>query len=193
MPGPSRSHPYGYRTTVTGWVTAPELTQWHDDCKLLVSTLEPGFGQLVDLRRARALPPDSVPLLADFMRYLREKGLLRSAVVVDSAITKMQVSRLAKETGLDAFERYSAPPTSRTGSNRRLRGSKRPRTQAYSSVGPLWMRVRGLQGSGFAIAYGRPLTRPLPSKNLAPAREWPGSGKAASISADADGASPGTE
>lgn len=106
MPATVEATPYGFRTTVTGWVTAPELAQWHADCQLVVSTLAPGFSQLVDLRRAKPLPPESAKLIGEFMRYLREKGLQRSAVVVDNAVTKMQVIRLAKETGLDTFERY---------------------------------------------------------------------------------------
>ena len=106
MPATVEATPYGFRTTVTGWVTPPELAQWHADCRLVVSALAPGFSQLVDLRQARPLPPESAKFLEDFMRYLREKGLQRSAVIVNSAITKMQVTRLAKETGLDALERY---------------------------------------------------------------------------------------
>jgi hypothetical protein len=106
MPATVETTAYGFRTTVTGWVTAPELAEWHADCQRVVSTLAPGFCQLVDLRLAKPLPPESAQLVADFMRYLRLKGLRRSAVVVESAVARMQVVRLAKQTGLDAFERY---------------------------------------------------------------------------------------
>lgn len=36
----------------------------------------------------------------------REKGMVRSAVLVDSAVTRMQFERLAKQSGIYEWERY---------------------------------------------------------------------------------------
>jgi hypothetical protein len=40
------------------------------------------------------------------MVWLRKNGVQRSVVVVDNAVARVQIMRLAKETGTYAWERY---------------------------------------------------------------------------------------
>jgi hypothetical protein len=105
---PSKTEPaaFGLRTTIYGFFTIDEANAWRKDYERIVPGLGSGFGQLVDLRDRKAYPPEVNEVIQDVMRYVREQGMTRSAVVLSSAMTKMQISRLAKETGMFEYERY---------------------------------------------------------------------------------------
>jgi hypothetical protein len=83
-----------------------EANAWRKDYERIVPGLKPGFGQLVDLRDKKAYTPDVGEIIQDVMRYVREHGMARSAVILSSAMTKMQISRLAKDAGMYEYERY---------------------------------------------------------------------------------------
>jgi len=106
MPSTTEPTPYGLRTNIFGFFTLDEANDWRKDYERIVPGLKPGFGQLVDLRDKKAYTPEVNQVIQDVMRYVRKGGLTRSAVIVSSAMTKMQISRLAKETGMYEYERY---------------------------------------------------------------------------------------
>jgi hypothetical protein len=106
MPSTTEPAPYGLRSAIFGFFTLEEANDWRKDYERIVPTLQPGFGQLVDLRDKKAYTPEVNQVIQDVMRYVREGGMARSAVVLSSAMTKMQISRLAKETGMYEYERY---------------------------------------------------------------------------------------
>src|SRR4029079_4589546 len=106
MPSKTEPAPYGLRTIISGFFTMEEANAWRKDYERIVPGLKPGFGQLVDLRDKKAYTPDVGEIIQDVMRYVREHGMARSAVILSSAMTKMQISRLAKDAGMYEYERY---------------------------------------------------------------------------------------
>jgi hypothetical protein len=110
MPFQVEKTPYGIRTSHSGFATTAEATQWLADCKRALG--EPhSFGQLVDLRGQKANSPETNEIIQRHMKWIRGHGLVRSAVVLSSAVTALQIKRLAKETGMYDFERYFSPET----------------------------------------------------------------------------------
>ena len=64
------------------------------------------FGVLVDARRARAFSATAQEALKRCILLCMERGMERQAVILESAVAKLQVKRLGKETGTLAWTRY---------------------------------------------------------------------------------------
>ncbi len=97
---------YGYKLTFGGFIKVDEMKAWVDESeKTLVSTPKQ-FGVFVDMRTLRPLPPDVQVHMQKGQRLYKEKGMARSVVILDNAVTKMQFKRIAKETGIYEWERY---------------------------------------------------------------------------------------
>jgi hypothetical protein len=98
---------YGFRINAQGFVTLPEARVWFEDLKQLVGKKggKP-FGLLVDIRGQRGNPGESQEVIKEAMAWMKQAGLVRSAVVLDSTVAKIQTTRLAKTTGVYAWERY---------------------------------------------------------------------------------------
>jgi len=98
---------YGFRTTAPGLILPDEAHEWSADLKRLVK--ESGlkkFGYMVDIRKQGANPAETTTIIQDMMRWLREAGVERSVVVLDSSLARLQIVRLAKSTGTYQWERY---------------------------------------------------------------------------------------
>jgi hypothetical protein len=98
--------PYGFRTNAQGFVTLPEARAWFENLKALVGPGGKPFGLLVDIRGQRGNPSESQEVVKEAMAWMKQAGLVRSAVVLDSTVAKIQTTRLAKTTGVYAWERY---------------------------------------------------------------------------------------
>jgi hypothetical protein len=98
---------YGFRVHAPGYITPEEARAWLEDLKHQVIALggKP-FGLMVDSRTQRANPTDTQELIRESMVWLRDHGMVRSVVVLDSTVALMQVLGLAKATGVYAYERY---------------------------------------------------------------------------------------
>jgi len=105
MPSTTTSTPFGYRTAISSPFTPAEATVWFADVKRIVGAPHK-FGQFIDLRGQKAASDDTNVIIQDAMKWVREQGMERSAVVVANSVTKMQILRLAKEVGMYAYERY---------------------------------------------------------------------------------------
>lgn len=97
---------YGYRINAPGFLTLAETRAWFEDLQRLIGSSGRPFGLLVDIRSQRANPPDSQAIITEAMAWTKQAGLVRSAVVLDSAVAKIQTTRLAKASGVYAWERY---------------------------------------------------------------------------------------
>lgn len=105
MPTQTESTAYGYRSTISDVLPEAEAKAWFEDVKRAVGTRS-NFGQLIDLRRQKPYGPETNAVIQEAMTYVRAKGMVRSAVVLSSAVTALQIKRLAKETGMYEYERY---------------------------------------------------------------------------------------
>jgi hypothetical protein len=61
---------------------------------------------LVDSRTQKANPPETQEIIKEAMVWLRGHGMERSVVVLDSTVALIQILRLAKASGVYAYERY---------------------------------------------------------------------------------------
>jgi hypothetical protein len=98
---------YGLRTTAPGFITPPEAQAWFSDLQAKVAAKRgKSFGLIVDIRGQKANPPETQAIINKAMQWLKQNGLQRSVVVLDSAVARVQIMRIAKETGMYEYERY---------------------------------------------------------------------------------------
>ncbi len=97
---------YGFFMTFSGFVRADEMKQWAEESKQLMKSPPKEFGVLADLRELKPLPFDAQQQMQEGQKLYKEKGLVRSVVVLDNAATTLQFQRIAKETGIYQWERY---------------------------------------------------------------------------------------
>jgi len=58
------------------------------------------------MRSLKPIPPESIPKMEEVQKHYKMKGMTRSVVILNTAITTMQFKRIAKETGIYEWERY---------------------------------------------------------------------------------------
>lgn len=97
---------FGYKLTFGENIRAEEMKKWVDDSKTALADAPSEFGVFVDMRTLKPLAADAQEHMQIGQKLYKEKGMVRSVVIVDSAITKMQFVRIAKETGIYQWERY---------------------------------------------------------------------------------------
>lgn len=98
--------PFGFKLTFGGYIQADEMERWAQESAQALKTQFGAFGVLVDMRTLKPLPADAQEVMVEGQKQYKGKGMTRSAVVLDSAITTSQFKRLGKESGIYAWERY---------------------------------------------------------------------------------------
>ena len=101
-----RPTPYGLAMTAPGFLTVEETRAWFEELKAQATAIGQPFGLLVDIRGQKGQSPEVNAIIQDAMTWLKTHGLRRSCVVLDSALARMQVTRLARQSGVYAWERY---------------------------------------------------------------------------------------
>jgi len=91
------------------------MKQWVKESEKVLASQAPGFGVFVDMRTLSALPPESQKHMEEGQKLFKQKGMVRSAVALNSAITTMQFKRIAIDTGIAKWERYLAPQHKKIG------------------------------------------------------------------------------
>ena len=97
---------YGYKLTFGGFIIADEMKLWVDESKKVLAEEPSEFGVFIDMRTLKTLSGDSQELMQEGQRLYKGKGMIRSVVILDSSLVKMQLQRIAKETGIYEWERY---------------------------------------------------------------------------------------
>ena len=97
---------YGYRINFEGFAQKADVAALSERLGKILSGHNGSFGVLVDLRQSRAIPADAQEKLMEGISYCTQYGMERCAVVVASAIAKLQAVRIAKETGIYDTTRY---------------------------------------------------------------------------------------
>lgn len=97
---------YGYKITFSDFISAEELTKWLAESKSLLATQSSKFQNFIDMRALKPLPQDAQPIMEEGQKLYKSKGMEKSVVILSNSITTMQFKRIAKETGIYAFERY---------------------------------------------------------------------------------------
>ncbi len=89
------------RITVDGVATVADMDAFNDDAKRKIKLFggKP-FGVLVDLRRMKPGSPESAEKVKEHQAILMKAGVKKSAEVVESAASALQLNRIARESGL---------------------------------------------------------------------------------------------
>jgi hypothetical protein len=95
-----------YHLKFSGFIKGEEMAQWVTESKHALQTAPAEFMVWVDMRDLKPLPEAAQQAIVEGQKLYKAKGMLRSAVLVDKTLTKLQFERIAKETGIDAWERY---------------------------------------------------------------------------------------
>jgi hypothetical protein len=82
------------------------MEQWLSESRKQLAGIPAPFGVVVDMRTLSPLPADAKDVMVRGQKLYKEAGMQRSAVVLSNPITTSQFQRLAKESGIYAWERY---------------------------------------------------------------------------------------
>ena len=97
---------YGYKLTFEGFIQAEEMKNWAAECQKKLIGHSGSFGVFVDMRKLKPLPKDAQIHMQKGQKLFKEKGMVRSVVILDNATTKFQFKRIGKETGIYKWARY---------------------------------------------------------------------------------------
>jgi hypothetical protein len=97
---------YGYKLTFSDFIQADEMQLWVDESERVLKSAPNEFGVFVDMRTLKPLPADSRLLMQKGQKLFKQKGMVRSVVILDDTITKIQFQRIGRETGIYKWERY---------------------------------------------------------------------------------------
>ena len=98
--------PYGYKLTFAGHIDVHEITKWAEESKRALSKQAGKFGVLIDMRTLGPISPETQEVLVSGQQLYKQKGMERSAVALNTLVVTMQFKRLARESGIYAWERY---------------------------------------------------------------------------------------
>ncbi len=97
---------YGYKLTFSDFIKAAEMENWVAESEKVLENAPGDFGVFVDMRMLKPLPKDSQEQMQTGQKLYKKKGMVRSVVIVDNSITKLQFKRIAQQTGIYEWERY---------------------------------------------------------------------------------------
>lgn len=98
--------PSGFLLTFSGFILADEMLQWRNESVEALALVNEPFGVIVDMRTLKPLPADAQAIMVEGQALYKNKGMQRSAVILTNPLTTAQFKRLAKESGIYAWERY---------------------------------------------------------------------------------------
>jgi hypothetical protein len=98
--------PSGFLLTFGGVIAQDEMERWLAESQVAVAGAVPPFGVIIDMRTLQPLRPEVQSVMVEGQKRYMSAGMKRSCVIVANAITAAQFRRLARESGIHAFERY---------------------------------------------------------------------------------------
>jgi anti-anti-sigma regulatory factor len=96
----------GYVLTFGGNITAEEMQQWVNESRNALESQQEAFSVIVDMRNLAPLTSDAQRAMVEGQQLYKQKGMTRSAVIVNNAVTAIQFKRLAQQSGIYKWERY---------------------------------------------------------------------------------------
>jgi len=110
---------YGYKLVFGDSIDSGEMNAWVDESKEQLATAPTEFGVFVDMRTLQPLEPSVQVSMEEGQKLYKASGMVRSVVIVASAILRLQFARIARDTGIYEWERYidasSTPDWENTG------------------------------------------------------------------------------
>lgn len=97
---------FGFRITFSDFIQKIEMIKWLEESKKVLATTSNSFYVLIDMRQMKLIPTESQEFIQEGQRLYKEKGMVKSAVILTNSLLKMQFERIAKETKIYDYERY---------------------------------------------------------------------------------------
>ncbi|WP_249361395.1 hypothetical protein [Haloterrigena sp. H1] len=86
---------FGFQITFAGKMDEEELREWAADSRAALRSSPDEFGVLVDMRDLKLLSDDEQRVMREGQQHYQDAGMVRSSVILDSAILTLQFRRLA--------------------------------------------------------------------------------------------------
>jgi hypothetical protein len=103
----------GFYLTFAGDMTKPELDSWYKESEQVLTKQKGSFGVIIDMRTLAPLPAEAQGVMVRGQSMYRRRGMERSCVILQDAITTIQFMRLARQSGIFKDERYIDASTHR--------------------------------------------------------------------------------
>jgi len=97
---------YGYKIIFGDFMSENEIKKWVEESKFALQTAPKSFGVFVDMRTLKPLMPELHKYMQEGQKLYKDKGMIKSVVILANAVTKMQFKRIGQETGIYQWERY---------------------------------------------------------------------------------------
>ncbi len=97
---------YGYHLTFGGYIMQDEMREWVEESQQVLATQKGSFSVFVDLRTLEPISVDAQVQMQKGQRLYKQKGMVRSVVILDNLTLTRQFQRIARHTGIQARERY---------------------------------------------------------------------------------------
>ncbi|MCP4685705.1 MAG: hypothetical protein GY867_09700 [bacterium] len=97
---------WGYELIFGGDTSVEEASRWHEEWTEILKNQIGPFSVFVDMRTLIPLCKEAMEPLAEGQRLARQRGMIRSVVVVQNPATASQFRRIAGDTGINQWERY---------------------------------------------------------------------------------------
>lgn len=99
---------FGFELTFGDFIDVAEMNRWREEAKAALVGAPKSFGVLIDMRTLKpgGIKPDAQAIMVDGQGLFKKAGMERSCVILQSATVTMQFERIARESGIFAFERY---------------------------------------------------------------------------------------
>jgi hypothetical protein len=96
----------GFYLTFAGDMTKAEIERWYVESEHALTGQQSPFGVIIDMRTLAPLPVEAQEVMVRGQSMYRSRGMERSCVILDDAITTIQFMRLARKSGIAKYERY---------------------------------------------------------------------------------------
>ena len=103
----------GFDLTFGGVMTKAELEKWYEESEQVLSGQYGPFGVIIDMRTLTPLPTEAQAVMVKGQSMYHRRGMQRSCVILQDAITTIQFMRLARQSGIFKYERYIDASTHR--------------------------------------------------------------------------------
>ena len=97
----------GFNLTFAGDMTKDEIEKWYTESEQALIGQQSPFGVIIDMRTLAPLPVEAQEVMVRGQSMYRSRGMERSCVILDDAITTIQFMRLARKSGIFKYERYT--------------------------------------------------------------------------------------
>ncbi len=97
---------FGFKLIFEDVVNIDQMNEWLNESKLTLPDTSEDFFVLVDMRNIKPISIMTRNKFDEGQRLYKERGMVRSVVILNSPIVKRQFQEIAKQSGIYEWERY---------------------------------------------------------------------------------------